>query len=308
MTVTSLYPPGQPLPPNRKVKRKKARSDSIEAPEERVLLGRELSDDDDELGEPRPGVSRARVVEALRVAAGVFVTVAAALLCVWGLVRYTRTSPRFAIRAVSVQGASHRSPEDIARMGGIASEHNIFTTDLEAAQAKLLDDPWIERVSLRRKLPSTVLVDVVEREAHALVAMGADLYLSTLQGELFKKFEPGDPYDLPIVSGVRAENVAEDRGAVVALIRRALDLVADYDHAGPAKAYPVQEAHLEDDGGIVLVVGKDATALHLGRGPYRQSIEQASRVLAELTSRKGQASVVFLDNEAHPERVVVRMR
>ena len=30
--------------------------------------------------------------------------------------------------------------------------------------------------------------------------------------------------------------------------------------------------------------------------------------LGELASRHAQASVVFLDNEAHPERVVVRMR
>jgi cell division protein FtsQ len=308
MTVTSLFPPGQPLPPNRRVKRKKAPPASFEAPEERVLLGAELSDDEADLDEVPPRMSRARVWEALRVTAGVLVTVGAALLCVWGLVRYTRTSPRFAIKAVHVQGSSHRSPEDIARAGGIAPEQNIFTTDLEAAQSRLLGDPWIERVSLRRKLPATILIDVVEREAHALVAIGLDLYLATRQGEPFKKYETGDPYDLPVVTGIRAEEVAEDRAAAVSLIRRALDLVADYGHTQPAKSHPVQEAHLEDDGGIVLVVGKDATALHLGRGPYRQSLEQASRVLAELQHRKGQASVVFLDNDAHPERVVVRMR
>jgi len=308
VTVTSLFPPGQPLPPNRRVKRRKAPPGNIEAPEERVLLGSELPEEDDDRDEARPGISRARVWEALRVTAGVLVTVAAALLCVWGLVRYTRTSPRFAIKAVNVQGSSHRSPEDIARTGGIAPEHNIFTIDLQAAQSRLLGDPWIERVSLRRKLPTTVLVDVVEREAHALISIGGDLYLATRQGELFKKYEPGDPYDLPVVSGIRAEEVAEDRDAAVSLIRRALDLITDYEHTAPAKSHPVQEAHLEDDGGIVLVVGKDATALHLGRGPYRQSLDQASRVLAELQTRRGQASVVFLDNDAHPERVVVRMR
>jgi cell division protein FtsQ len=290
------------------VKRRKTPLVNVEAPEERVLLGSDVSGEEDELDDVRPAISRARVWEALRLTAGVLLTVAAALLCVWGLVRYTRTSHRFAIKAVVVQGSSHRSPEDIARAGGIAPEHNIFTTDLEAAQSRLLADPWIERVSLRRKLPATVLVDVVEREAHALLAIGADLYLATRQGEPFKKYELGDPYDLPIVSGIHAEEVGEDRAAAVSLVRRALDLITDYEHTGPAKSHPVQEAHLEDDGSIVLVVGKDATALHLGRGPYRQSLEQASRVLAELRTRKGQASVVFLDNDAHPERVVVRMR
>ena len=308
MTVTSLSPPGQPLPPNRKVKRRKAAPANIEAPEERVLLDQELLEEEGDGAETDRGASRVRIGEALRVTAGVLVTVGAALLCVWGLVRYTRTSPRFAIKAVHVQGSSHRSSEDIARTGGIAPEHNIFTTDLEAAQSRLLGDPWIERVSLRRKLPGTISIEVLEREAHALVAIGPDLYLATRQGEPFKKYESGDPYDLPVISGIRAEDVAEDRIAAVSLIRRALDLVADYEHTSPAKSHPVQEAHLEDDGGIVLVVGKAATALHLGRGPYRQSLEQAGRVLAELQNRKGQASVVFLDNDAHPERVVVRMR
>ena len=305
--MTSLYPPGQPLPPNRKVKRRRVAAESIEAPEERVLLGADMLDEV-EVEEPRRRISRARVTEVLRMAAGVVLTVAAALLCVWGLVRYTRTSPRFAIKAVDVRGSSHRTPENIARTAGIAPEQNIFTTDLDAAQTRLLDDPWIERVTLRRKLPSMIIVDIVEREPQAVVALGSDLYLSTRQGELFKKLEPGDPYDLPVVTGIDPDELAQDREAAAALLRRALDLVADYEHAGPAKTHPVQEAHLEDDGAIVLVVGKNATALHLGRGPYRQSIEQASRVLAELQHRKAQASVVFLDNEAHPERVVVRMR
>jgi cell division protein FtsQ len=307
VTVTSLYPPGQPLPPNRKVKRRKT-PENVEAPDERVYLDAYEGEDDGALGSPPSRISRARLLDALRVTAGVIVTASAALLCVWGLVRYTRTSPRFAIKSIVTHGNVHRSPEDIARTGGITVESNIFATDLEAAQTRLLADPWVEKITLRRKLPGAVLIDLVEREAHALIAIGSDLYLATRQGDLFKKYEPGDPYDLPIVSGIRPDDVAEDKAGAVALIRRALDVVADYEHSGPAKGHPIQEAHLEDDGGIVLVVGKDATALHLGRGPYRQGIEQASRVLAELGSRKGRASVVFLDNEAHPERVVVRMR
>ena len=40
-----------------------------------------------------------------------------AAACVWGLVRYTRTSPRFAIKNVEVVGATHRSQDDLARDG-----------------------------------------------------------------------------------------------------------------------------------------------------------------------------------------------
>jgi cell division protein FtsQ len=304
MTISSFS--GQPLPPNRKVRRKK-QPNTVDFAEERAFADDAYTTCDNVPPVDR-AASRRRFFEGMKLCAGVTVTLGAALLCVWGLVRYTRTSPRFAIKSVSVQGSLHRTPDDIARTGLLTVGQNIFTTDLEAARDKLLNDPWIERVNLRRRLPSSVLVDVVEREAHAVVAMGADLYLSTRQGELFKKVEPGDPFDLPVVTGIKPEDVANDRSAAVALIRRALDVVADYEHSPQAKTFPVAEAHLEDDGGIVLVVGKDGLALHLGRGPYRQTLDQANRVMAELSTRRGQASVVFLDNDAHPERVVVRMR
>jgi cell division protein FtsQ len=212
------------------------------------------------------------------------------------------------VRFLQVEGNSHRSPEEVARFAGVVRGQNIFTVDLEAARSGVLNDPWIEQASLRRRLPQTISIEVVEREAAALVSVGPDLYLSTRQGELFKKPEPGDPYDLPVVTGTHPEDIAKDRPGAVSTIKRALDLVADYEHTGPAKSLPVQEVHLEDDGGIVLAVGRDPIQLRLGKGPYRQPIEQATRVLGELQNRRAQASIIFLDNDAHPERVVVRMR
>jgi cell division protein FtsQ len=297
---------GPPLPPNRRVLKRASRPSIVEAPDETAAI--EQPEAPVSGGEPPAPKARAKYVDGLRVAAGILVTIAAALACVFGMVRYTRTSPRFAIRNVDVQGSSHRSPEDIARLGGIVKGQNVFTLDLEAAKIGILGDPWIEQASVHRKLPATIKVEVVEREAAALVSVGADLYLSTRQGELFKKPEPGDPYDLPVVTGTRPDDVVKDRAGAVGMIKKALDLVSEYEHTGVAKQLPVQEAHIEDDGALILSVGKDAIALRFGKGPYRQSIEQAGRVLGELAGRHAQASVVFLDNEAHPERVVVRMR
>jgi cell division protein FtsQ len=80
------------------------------------------------------------------------------------------------------------------------------------------------------------------------------------------------------------------------------------ERTGIAKRYPLQEMHLEKDGSLVVTIGREAIALSLGQPPYRDKMEEASRILNELARRKANASVVFLDNDAHPERVVVRMR
>jgi cell division protein FtsQ len=248
------------------------------------------------------------IPRALQLVAGVLVVLAASIGVAWGARRYILTSPRFAIRTVLVDGNHRLSAEQVAGAGAVNVGRNIFELDLETAASAIGTDPWVERALVTRSLPGTVKITVVEREARALAAMGGELYLITRDGDPFKRSEGADPTDLPVVTGLTADKVASDRQGVVQALRRALDVVDDMERAGIARRYPIQEVHLERDGTIVVTVGKEAIAIFLGQTRFREKIEQASRVLAELGKRKANASVIFLDNEAHPERVVVRMR
>lgn len=263
---------------------------------------------------PAEGASTARAARVprglrwLQLVAGVLVVLAASIAVGWGARRYVMSSPRFAIRTVLVEGEQRRSAQEVASAGGIEVGKNIFALDPALAGAAIAADPWIERATVTRRLPSTIHVAVVEREARALVAIGGDLYLATRDGEFFKRHGGEDPADLPVVTGVTAEQVARDRAGVVIAVRRALDVLEDLDRAGVSRRYPTQELHIEKDGTLVFTIGKEGISLHLGLPPYREKIAQASQVLSELARRKANASVIFLDNESHPERVVVRMR
>lgn len=289
----------RPLPPNRRVAQPKPSKQVVQAPDESAGLP-----------ESRPArrVDKGRVIEVLRTVSAIVVAIVTSVACVWGLVHYTHNSPRFGIRHIHVTGAVHRTSEDIARLGGIRSEDNIFALDLDGAQRRILEDAWIERVTITRRLPSTIRIDVVEREPAALVSMSGALFLATREGEIFKRVEPGDPLDFPIVTGIDPSKVATDRAGIVTSIRRGLDVAGEYERIGQSKRFPVQEIHVPGDGTLSLVVGKEGLVLRMGKGPYRKALEQASRVLGEVVARRAQASVIFLDNEAHPERVVVRMK
>ncbi|WP_437280686.1 FtsQ-type POTRA domain-containing protein [Sorangium sp. So ce375] len=258
--------------------------------------------------EARPRRPISRHLRALQLLAGAAVVLVASTAVAWGARRYIVSSPRFAVRTVLVDGVQRRTAEQVASSGGIEVGKNIFTLDLELAGASIASDPWIEKATVTRKLPSTIHVDVVEREAQAMVAIGGELYLATRDGELFKELAGDDPVDLPIVTGITGEQVARDRPGVVIAVRRLLDVVDDMERAGVARRHPIQELHVERDGSTVVTVGKEAIAIHLGQPPYRDKVAQASRVLTELAQRKANASVIFVDNDAHPERVVVRMR
>lgn len=257
---------------------------------------------------PHPRKPKSRLVTTIQLLAGVIVVLAASIAVAWGARRYITTSPRFAVRTITVDGTQRRTAEQVATLAGAAIGKNVFAVDPRAAEAGILADPWIEKAKVVRDLPGTIAIVVAEREAHALCAIGGELYLVTRDGDLFKKHDAEDPFDLPVITGILPEQITKDRAGVVLANKRLLDVAEDLGKVGLARRYPIQELHLSRDGSLVVTIGKEAILLHFGLPPYRGKIEQAARVLNEVARRKASASVVFLDNNAHPERVVVRMK
>lgn len=239
---------------------------------------------------------------------GIIVVLSASIAVAWGLRRYLRTSPRFAVREIRVEGNQRRTPNQIAERAGIDKGRNIFTVEEDAAKTAVEADPWIEKAEVQVELPNAVKIVVTEREARAISVLDGKLYLTDTSGEIFKELGDNDPRDLPVVTGIVAEDVAKDREAVTAQIRRALDLVSDLEAAKIAKRYPVQELHLESSGAVSATVGSDGVVLAFGQPPFRAKVDKAERILEELRYRKVTRAVLFLDNEAHPERVVVRLQ
>jgi cell division protein FtsQ len=248
-----------------------------------------------------------RLLGALRTASGIALVVSSAVGVAWVARRHVMTSPRFAVTEIDIVGNERRSADAISAESGVTVGANVFSLDLDSARARIMGDPWIAEATLARRLPGTILVQVTERKAAALVAMG-DAYLATASGEPFKRLEPGDPTELPIVTGLRPEGLADDREGTMRTIRRAIDLAAEYDHGMLARRAPLQEVHVEPDGSFTVVVGRNAVQLVLGGPPFRRKLDQAARVVAELDRRGAKADAIMLDNEARPERVVVRMR
>lgn len=257
---------------------------------------------------PPPMVAKRSIPPLLKVALGGAFVIAASVLVAWGARRYVLTTPRFATRTVLIEGESHLSAEQVATLGGISIGGNVFALDLDAAKSKIEQNPWVQQATVVRKLPSTVHVAIVEREPSGLALLGGDLYLVTRDGEPFKRFEAVDPSDLPLITGIPAEKVASDRPGVVAKLRSLVDVIGEFDRVGISKSYPLQELHIDMDDTLIATVGREAIQLHLGPAPYRGKLEQAARVLGEVRRRKANVSTIFLDNSAHPERVVARMR
>lgn len=257
---------------------------------------------------PPPARGESRSMHVLRALFGVLLVIGIGSGVAWGARRYVRTSVRFGVSEVVTLGGKHRTAEDLANTAGITKGTNVFSIDLDRARQRLLADPWIESAEISRQLPGTITIRVTERDPAGIVAMSEGTYLVTREGLVVKRVEAGDPVDYHVVTGIPLTALLEDREGAARTVRRALDLASDYDRSPLSQRAPLSEVHVESNGDMTLIVGKSGIALRMGAAPYRRKLERAVESVAALDRRGAKPDVIMLDDEARPDRVVVRMR
>lgn len=288
--------------------------DAIEAPSEYGFVTTDS---------PPPGAVRARrdrdapspgkgplapLWAGLKLTVGLAIVASISLAIAWGAHRYALTSPRFAIREFRVAGNRHHSEGQLTRLSGVGPGQNLFSVDTDAAEQRILESPWVKRAKVGRELPGTLRIEVEERDAVALAVIEDALYLVTREGEPFKELGDKDPSDLPVLTGIAGRDLAVDRARAVERLSVGLGVLREYATLPTSRIYEAEEVHLREDGSVVLTIGKRGITLHLGTPPVRQKLLMGARILAKLQPGGELPGILFLDNEAHPERVVVRMR
>lgn len=288
-----------------------ARHGGVRAPEESFSF--------EDISEDVPGTSEstavaaaagpwAKVLTALRLGLGLALVIGTSVSVAYSVRHYALTSPRFSIQEVNLQGGKRVSPEQARDQAGVVLGSNVFALDTALAERKLLENPWISQARVTRDLPRSLRIEIKEREPAALAVFSERLYLVTADGEPFKELSPGDPADFPIITGASVEGLSRDRARELDRVRVGLEVLEQYSRVPLSKTQPVQEVHLADSGDVTLTAGKEGITFELGKDAYRRKLLMGEQVVAEMRRKGRSPGIVFLDNQAHPERVVVRMK
>lgn len=84
-------------------------------------------------------------------------------------VRWAMTSPRFVLGEVKIVGHKILAPELLVKSAGLAPGSNIFGMDLERIRIQIESNPWVRRTSIRKTPPSTLRIEIEEREPVAFI-------------------------------------------------------------------------------------------------------------------------------------------
>jgi cell division protein FtsQ len=130
--------------------------------------------------------------------------------------RHTQGDARFAVKAIEIAGATHTPRAAIDAVTNQYVGANLFRIDIARLQADLRRLGWVKRIEAEKKLPDTLRIRIVEREAVALAAAGDRMTYVDEDGVAFAELSPsvGDT-DLPLITNASAAELAR----CVALVR-----------------------------------------------------------------------------------------
>ncbi|MBM4263791.1 MAG: FtsQ-type POTRA domain-containing protein [Deltaproteobacteria bacterium] len=206
----------------------------------------------------------------------------------------------FAVRDIQVRGSEKVGGSEIVAMTGLRYGVNLWKVDAANIEQKVLRHPWVRRVLVRREFPHRVVIDVEERQPRAIVALGK-LYYVDSDGLLFKEIDAVEKTSFPLLTGLRADELAAGGPALRKRVQEAMRL----GELMTRDARPLSEIHFAGPEQVVIYMTKYPIALRMGWGDWQNKIARLDRVLALWKGHEERLASLDL---SFRDQVVARLR
>jgi cell division protein FtsQ len=127
----------------------------------------------------------------------------------------------FTLKYVEIKGAVHVPRLDVYNIAFDQPDAAMPLVDLEATRQRLLRFGWIRDARVSRRLPDTLVVDIVERQPAAIWQHNQQLALIDMDGVVLEPVKLDAMPDLPLLIGPDANHQA---GALARLVEAAPQL------------------------------------------------------------------------------------
>jgi cell division protein FtsQ len=183
------------------------------------------------------------------------------------------TDARFRIETASsiqVLGNSQVTRPELLSVFGSDIGRNIFHVPLAQRRAELEQLPWVEHATVMRLLPNQLRVAVVERVPVAFVRAGNQIGLVDRRGVLLNMpptMMAAKRYSFPVVTGVTAQQTAEDRESRMRLYA---DFMSALNSTGGVASAQLSEVDLSDpeDVRVLLPSAGSDLLVHFGSDDF----------------------------------------
>ena len=205
----------------------------------------------------------------------------------------------FRVDQINVRGNHRLSSGEVLAMLENLRGRSVLTVDLEEWRRSLMSSPWVADASLRRTLPSTVDVVILERAPLGIARINGALFLVDDRGSVIDEYGPNyADLDLPIIDGLSPSSDGHADLYRALLARRLLDALRVRNMASE-----ISQIDVSDSRNAVVLLEGDPTLIRLGNERFVERL-QSYRELAP--ALRDQVPAIDYVDLRFDERVYVR--
>ena len=224
-----------------------------------------------------------------------FVVVVILLLC----------SPIFDIRNIEVSGNSKNSNEKIINFSGLELHTNIFKFNKGFVKEKIKENAYIENVEVTRKLPSTVQIEIEEREAKYMLQFADSYVYINNQGYMLEI--SNEKLDIPILIGFTTDlsNIKAGNRINVADLNKMNMVIKIYEAAkSNGLGELITKIDISNEKNYTIILEKEGKTVYLG-----DCSELNTRILylkSILETSQGKSGELFLNVDLNSQEAYFR--
>lgn len=209
----------------------------------------------------------------------------------------------FQVKKVEVVGADRIDRLKVYDIALAQKDRSMAAVDLEDVRHDLMQYGWIKDARVSRRLPDTLVVDIVERSPAAIWQHSGRLSLIDEKGVVLEPVTVATMPDLPLVIGPKANQRAQDLDRLLAEASSLKELLAGATWVGnrrwdlrfrSGETLSLPEGEPEAKAALAKFAHMDGANRLLGRGILRFDMRDPSRFVLRLP-HEGQVAPAKLD-------------
>jgi len=209
------------------------------------------------------------------------------------------SSEIFEIKNIHVTGNKTITEDEIIKLSNIQYKQNIFKLNTKKIIKGMFNHPKIKAVKIKRVLPSSITLDIIEREGVALIPYLGSYINIDEETVIIEVITLDDNIDLPIVSGITfkdfklGEKLNTDKKDQLNNVMEVIKCLRS------VKMTDIIETINVEDSSNIIITTSNNIRVYLGNDKLDYKISMAKAIVEDLTI-ENEIGIVDMRHEGNP--------
>jgi cell division protein FtsQ len=211
----------------------------------------------------------------------------------------------FGVEQIDVEGNRIVSSSEIRRLASVPDSASLYDLDLRLMRERILQQPFIKEVFIRRETSAGLKIKVSERTPVAMLNNTNLVYLDE-EGYVLPNTFSKKVFDLPVISGI-APPIDASPGQKIesADIKIAMEIISVAKEINEELYHLISEINLNNGKDILIYSTEWGVPIIFGRGEAQRKLTYLNAFLKQYEVDRGIDNITYIDVR-FDRRVVVR--